>query len=242
MKYRFTDNHPIGVLLLFLMFNLMNINNADAAGEDDPMLTKIMLDQFEYDLKSNNTASWDAQAWSGYDLNKFWLKTEGEYIGSNVQEAELQALYSRAILPYWDVQLGFRKDIKPSPSREWAVIGIQGLAPYFFDLDVTFFIDKEGGTAFRLNGEYEILITQRLILTPEIEINLYGKNDPEKGIGSGLADLSTELRLAYRITREFSPYIGINWIKKMGDTADYATEEGEEVRETQFVIGIKAWF
>lgn len=104
------------------------------------------------------------------------------------------------------------------------------------------FIGKAGRTAFRFNGEYEILITQRVILTPEIEMNVYGKSDPENGIGSGLADLSTELRLGYRITRELSSYMGISWTKKMGDTADYVKEESGEVSETQFVVGIRAWF
>jgi len=154
----------------------------------------------------------------------------------------LQFLYSKAIARYWDFQLGVRHDFKPSPSRSWATIGFKGLAPYFFDIDAAAFIGESGRTALRFEAEYELLLTQRLILTPEIELNIYGQNDPDVGIGAGLSDLEVGLRLRYEIRREFAPYIGINWSRLFGNTADFAKIAGEDTSEAQLVIGFRAWF
>jgi copper resistance protein B len=213
-----------------------------AGGNDDPLLTKVIIDQFEKGVDPSDPTQFSAQAWLGHDLNKLWLKTEGEYANSEEQDLEIQALYSRAIAPYWDLQLGVKTDIKPSPSRNWAVIGVQGLAPYFFEIDTALFIGDQGRTALRLSAEYELLITQQLVLSPEIEMNLFGKDDAELGIGSGVSDVSAGLRLRYEIIREFAPYIGVDWRQKLGKTADYARDEGEDTQETQFVIGFRAWF
>ena len=157
-------------------------------------------------------------------------------------ESELQALFSQAVAPYWDFQVGLRKDFLPTPNRNWAVIGFQGLAPYFFEIDAALFIGKGGRTALRLAAEYELLFTQRFILTPEIEMNLYSQNDAVRGIGSGLSDIQTGLRLRYEIRREFAPYVGVNWSKKFGNSADFARTEGEDIDDLQWVIGIRAWF
>jgi copper resistance protein B len=140
------------------------------------------------------------------------------------------------------MQMGLRRDIKPSPSRDWLVFGFQGLAPYFFDIDGAFFVGEKGQTAIRLGIEQEWLITQKLILTPEFEVNAYGKSDDELNMGSGLTDINAGLRLKYEITRKFAPYIGIDWSKKLGATADIARHDGESVSNTQFVIGVTAWF
>jgi copper resistance protein B len=231
-----------------IVFGLLSLSSTFASsfvyagGNDDPLLAKVMLDQLERGVDPQDATQFSAQAWLGYDLNKLWLKTEGEYLNSDEQDLEIQALYSRPIAPYWDIQLGVKTDIKPSPTRNWAVIGVQGLAPYFFDIDAALFISEEGRTAMRLSAEYELLITQQLILSPEIEVNLFAKNDAELGIGSGVSDVSAGLRLRYEIIREFAPYIGVDWRKKFGNTADYARNEGDDTQETQLVIGFKAWF
>jgi copper resistance protein B len=154
----------------------------------------------------------------------------------------LQALYSRAIAPYWDLQLGLRHDFQPSPSRSWGVIGIQGIAPYFFEVDTALFIGESGQTALRVEAEYELLFTQKLILTPEVELNFYGQDDKDLNIGSGLSDLEAGLRLRYEIRREFAPYIGVNWNKSFGNTADFASAEGEDTDDVQWVVGLRAWF
>ncbi len=210
--------------------------------EDDPVLTKVMIEQLEiHDADGDNPVTWEGEAWIGKDLNKLWLKTEGERVNGENEELELQALYSRAIAPYWDLQVGVRKDFKPV-GREWGVLGVKGLAPYFFEADAALFVGDNGRTAARVQGEYELLLTQKTILTPEFEVNLYGKNDPEMRIGSGLSDVTVGLRLRHEFKREFAPYIGVEWAKKFGNTADFTRADGGDVSDTQLVAGIKAWF
>ena len=218
-------------------------HDSRAAVTDDPVLLIGILDQFEWrDTSGDNTLSWDGQGWLGKDLHKLWFKTQGERVGGRTEDAELQFLYSKAIARYWDFQIGVRHDFEPSPSRTWAAIGVQGLAPYFFETDIAFFIGKSGRTALRIESVYELLITQRLILSPEIEINFFGKNDANVGVGSGLSDAEIGLRLRYEIRREFAPYIGVNWSKTFGNTADFARLNGEDISDVQLVIGLRAWF
>ncbi|WP_372811134.1 copper resistance protein B, partial [Litorivivens sp.] len=214
-----------------------------AGGKDDPFLTMGKLDQLEVrDTEGPDPQVVEGQFWAGYDLNKLWLKFEGERVDDESEELELQALYSRAISGFWNIQMGARRDFKPEPDRDWGVIALQGLAPYYFEVDASLFVGGAGRTGLRLEAEYELLVTQRLILTPEIELNAYGHNDRDTGVGSGLADAEIGLRLRYEIRREFAPYIGVNWIKKYGNTADFASAEGEDIEDTQLVVGIRAWY
>lgn len=214
-----------------------------AGGGDDPLLTMLQVDQLEKrDANSGYPLVWEIQGWAGYDLDKITFKTKGERVNEKTESAELQLLYSKAIAPYWDLQAGIRHDFNPKPSQNWAAIGIQGLAPYFFETDVNLFVGESGQTNFRLATEYEVMLTQKLVLSPEAEINLFGKNDKERGIGSGISDVELGLRLRYEIRREFAPYIGINWERKLGQTASYARDEGEVTNDTQLVMGIRGWF
>jgi len=232
-----------GFFLSTLLLMLSAVNSALAGGKDDPLLGKVMIDQLEVrDADEHNLLVLDGQGWFGKDLQKLWFKAEVERKDSETEEAELQALYSQAIAPFWDVQVGVRQDFQPTPSRTWAVIGLQGLAPYFFEIDTALFIGESGRTALRLEAEYELLFTQRLILTPEVEVNFYGQNDADLGVGSGLSDIETGLRLRYEIRREFAPYIGVNWNKSFSNTADFARSAGEKTDDVQWVIGVRAWF
>lgn len=210
--------------------------------EDDPVLTLFRVDQLEVRDRGHSNINWKLDGWIGRDLNKLWFKAEGERDDGETEDNELQLLYSRAIAPYWDLQLGVRHDFDPSPERSWAVIGVQGLAPYFFEIDTALFIGESGQTAFRFEAEYELLLTQQWVLTPELEANFYGRNDEEIGVGSGFSDLELGLRLRYEVTRKFAPYIGVNWERKFGNTADLARQDGETREETEFVIGMRAWF
>ena len=194
------------------------------------------------DTDTGNVTAWKADAWAGHDLNKLWLKSEGEYHDDETEEAELQLLYSRGLTAFWDAQIGWRRDFRPQPQRDWAVFGIKGLAPYLFEVDLALFLGEQGRTAVRLDAEYEYLVTQRLILSPEAEINAYGKGDPEHGQGAGLADVSLGLRLRYEIRREFAPYVGVHWVGRYGDTADLARNAGGDTSELMGVAGIRAWF
>ncbi len=230
--------------IFFIAATLMLTTTAHGGGmNDDPLLTMLTVDQFEIRAGDGDTPLvWDAEGWLGKDLNKLWIKTDGEYIDGRVEETELQALYSRAIAPFWDLQTGWRHDIRPTPDRDWFAFGIKGLAPYYFDVDAALFVGENGRTSARLQLEYEFMLTQRLILVPEMEVNFYGKDDPAVGIGSGLADTEMGLRLRYEIRREFAPYIGVSWTHLYGDTADYAREEDEDTDNFQLVTGVRFWF
>jgi copper resistance protein B len=151
-------------------------------------------------------------------------------------------MWDRIISSWWSVQTGVRHDFGSGPSRSWLDLGIQGMAPYFFDIDAALYIGEQGRTSARFSAEYDMLITQRLILQPELEVRLFGKDDPENGIGSGLSDLELGLRLRYEIRREFAPYIGLHWERKFGRTASFAREEGEGTNDLAVVAGLHVWF
>lgn len=210
---------------------------------DDPLLSKVMIDQLEWrNTDDEDPYALDAQAWIGKDLHKLWLKLDVEHREGATEEAEIQALYSRAITPFWDLQIGWRRDIKPTPTRDWGVIGIQGLAPYFLDINAALFVQDSGDTAARLSAEHDIMLTQQWVVSPEVSLSAYGQTDQETMTGSGISDAQMGLRLRYEIRREFAPYIGIIWQKKFGTTADFAQSAQEPVSDTQWVAGIRAWF
>ena len=228
--------------VLLAIFLAVVVHPAFAAMEDDPTLASVMFNQFEISDDNEDTLIIDMDAWIGKDLNKFWIKSELETVDGDLEESELQLLYSRGFARYWDVQLGLRHDFDPSPGRTWVALGIQGLAPYFFDSEITFFAGKNGRTALRADFEYEFMFTQKLILTPEIEVNFHGKDDREVGIGSGLSELEARLRLRYEIRREFAPYIGVTYAKTFGKTADFARIAGDNDTNTRITLGVKFFF
>jgi copper resistance protein B len=210
--------------------------------DSDPWLNYLHVEQFEWrDADNAGATAWNVSAWSGKSVDKLWLNTEGERLSGHTKRAETQLLYSRAISSYWDIQTGVRSDIDPQPSQHWATFGVRGLAPYFFDIDAQLFVADHGRTAARAAAEYELMLTQKLTLTPKFEINAYGKDDIERGIGSGFSSLEAALRLRYEIVREFAPYIGVTHEHKLGDTANMARDADEERSETMLVIGISAW-
>lgn len=214
-----------------------------AGGSDDPLLTKVIIDQLESRAgDGSNPAVLEAQAWVGYDLHKLWIKTDLEKVGSEFEEVELQALYSKAVHPYWDFQTGWRHDSKPKPSRDWFAIGFQGVAPYWIETDAALFLADDGLVNARVTLEQELMLTQKLVLMPEFEVNLYSKADNQTDIGSGLSDTIFSLRVGYELRREFTPYVGVNWQRKYGGSADHAREAGEPVSDTRLLVGIKAWF
>ncbi|MEE8379135.1 MAG: copper resistance protein B [Gammaproteobacteria bacterium] len=232
------------IKLTFAFLGCILTSSVFAGGmEDDPIVTKVMIDQLETRITDgDDPVVLEGKLWIGKDLNKFVLKADVEQVNGETEELELQALYSRAVAPFWDFQIGVRHDKKPEPSRDWLAIGFQGLAPYWYEIDTALFIGESGQIGLRFEAEYEWMITQRLVLSPEVEINLHSKDDSATGTGSGLSDTQVGLRLRYEIKREFAPYIGINWNKKYGNTATFAKTAGEEVDDTQIVVGIRAWF
>ena len=193
--------------------------------------------------KGGDGFRWDGEAWYGGDINRLTLKSEGEGVfGEGIEGAEIQILYSRAIGPYFNAQAGIRQDFGPDPDRIYATIGFEGLAPYWFEVESAIFLSNKGDLHARLGGYYDQRLTQRLILQPMTEINLALQDVPEIGVGSGLSDVELGLRLRYEIVKEFAPYVGVEWARKVGDTARFARAAGEDASGVSFVMGVRAWF
>jgi copper resistance protein B len=211
---------------------------------DNPSIGMLLLDRLEYvhSRDGGNAMAIDGQAWYGKNFDKLWMKFEGEQADGKLQDLRTEALWDHAVATYWSTQIGVRHDFGVGPSRTWAALGIEGLAPYWFETEATFYVGPNGRTAARASFEYEALLTQRLILQPELEVNAYGKDDPQRGIGSGLSDAEVGLRLRYEIRREFAPYIGVVWHQRFGRTADLARAQGEHANDLQFVAGFRIWY
>lgn len=207
-------------------------------------LYKVMIDQLEARIHDGRDGYlWDAQGWYGGDINKLWIKTEGEgRFGEKTAEAEVQALWSHAITPWFDAQAGLRYDFQPDPERGHLVLGLQGLVPYLFEIDTAAFVSDDGDVSARLEAEYDLFITQRLITQPRAEINLAAQEVRDLSIGSGINDVELGLRLRYQFAREFAPYVGVQWERKLGETADFARDKGEHIGGLFFITGVRIWF
>ena len=206
--------------------------------------SQIMFNLAEYQVRDGRDGfRWDGEGWFGGDIHRLVIKTEGSGgFGEGVDDAEVQTLYSRAIGPYFNLQAGVRYDFKPNPSRTYATIGFEGLAPYWFEVEGAVFLSDNGDMLGRLEGYYDQRITQRLIIQPRAELNLAAQDVPENGIGAGLSDVELGLRLRYEIKREFAPYVGVSWDRKLGDTADFARAAGEDPSSVSLVAGVRLWF
>tara|TARA_R110002049_G_scaffold272614_3_gene450231 strand:+ start:781 stop:1521 length:741 start_codon:yes stop_codon:yes gene_type:complete len=205
---------------------------------------KVLGDRLEAGFSDDaDTYTWDIQAWYGGDRNRLWVKTEGEgEQGHSPEDAELQLLYGRMLAPFWDWQIGVRYDLEPNPSRTHLVLGLQGVIPYEFEFDGAVFISDEGVATARAELEYDLKITQRLILQPRLEVNAAFSADEQLGLGSGLNSTELGLRLRYELRREFAPYIGIAWEQLYGDTREIARSGGESGSLTSLVVGFRGWF
>lgn len=210
---------------------------------DEHSFGSLLVERLEQVHTSDNTSTeYDLQAWYGRDYDRAWLKAEGDVDHGRLQDARTELLWGHAVATYWDTQLGLRHDSGADPSRNWLAFGIQGLAPYWFELETTGYVGDKGRTALRFAASYELLFTQKLILQPRVEANAYGKADPDRALGSGLSDLTAGIRLRYEFRREFAPYIGIERVGKFGGTADFARAAGGDTQETRYVAGLRFWF
>ncbi len=204
---------------------------------DDPLFSKVTIDELEYQDNDEKNIAWDTNFWIGYDLNKIYFYSEGEKPKDGSIESENQLVYSRAIAPYWDIQFGVGYDKTEDDSQTWGVVALQGLAPYFFETRGALLISDSGNVGLRLEAEYEALLTQKLILTPSIAADLYSKDNVSMGLGKGLSNIIAGARLRYEIRREFAPYVGLEWSKNFGNTADISPLD-----ETYAVAGVRVWF
>jgi copper resistance protein B len=232
---------------------------ADAAphdpGFDEPVATPahghMTASRFTWlkadELEAADTAAGTATRWAGSvswggHFDRLWLASEGERAHGHSEEIETQLYWSHAYTRWWDTTLGVRHDTGAGESRSWAALGVKGLAPYWFETEATAFVGDDGATALRLEAEYELLLTNRLILQPQLELEFYGKEDRTRLQGRGLAESEAGLRLRYEIRREFAPYVGVVWRRRHGDSADLAAAAGERVHDAEAVAGLRLWF
>jgi len=227
--------HPMAEISSAEMVRMMQMDDTARTGQ-------VLLDQLEWRHTDAGSAGvWEGEAWYGGDYDKLWLRTEGEAVQGNT-DARVELLCDRLISRWWSLQAGAREDFGNGPARTWAALGVEGIAPYWFAVEATVYVGGASRTAARLKVEYDLLLTQRLIVQPETEANLYGKPDPARELGSGVSDLQLAVRLRYEIRRQFAPYAGVVWQRLFGATADQALAAGIDPSQVQWVLGLRIWF
>lgn len=213
-----------------------------------PVYTYVAFDELEWSATGEERAvEYDGELWIGGDFNRIWFKAAGEQSTSEAEgQVELQGLYSRAITPFWNLQAGLRFDHHygdgPDASRVHAAFGLEGLAPYWFEVEAFVFLSDDADASARLEASYETLLTQRLIVESEIETSVAFQDVPEFGLGSGFTDVELGARMRYEFVREFAPYVGYSWSRKLGGTADLVRAAGGEVGDGAVVVGVHLWY
>ncbi len=211
------------------------------AGEGGQVFHTLRAEVDGSRIDGEDIVNWDAEGWIGGDVNRLWLKSEGEIEGNDAQRAEIQAFWSRNVAEFWDVQVGVRVDLEPETTT-YLALGVQGLAPYQFETEATAFVSEEGDVSARLKQSLELLFTQRLILEPHIEINAYGQDIPERKIGAGVSDAEAGAQLRYQFTSAFAPYVDVVWERALGETASRLRAGGEDVETSSIRFGLRLWF
>jgi len=224
-------------LLIKLMTLTLLGHTLYAGGGDDPLRTMLLMDKFEVLNNSERSKEWEGSFYIGYDIDKLYVYSTGVATNDGLETSENELVYSRAITPFWDIQAGLAYDKNANASRTWGEVAIAGLAPYYFETRAALLFNNEGNVGLRLDAEYEMLFTQKLILTPSFEADFYTKDDPLLRLGSGLSNIEAGLRLRYEIRREFAPYVGVTWEKTFGNTRNY-----NPVNETSLLAGVRFWF
>ena len=210
---------------------------------DNGIHSYVLLDQLEaWDADPGTGFGWAGQAWIGTDLDRVWLRSEGERVDGHTEAASVEVLYGRSVARWWDVVAGIRHDVQPGASQDFAAIGLIGLAPYKFEVAATAYIGRSGQTAATVEVEYETLLTNRLVLQSTLEATVHGRDDARRGIGSGLGTVEAGLRLRYEFTRRFAPYIGVVHERAFGGTADLRRGDNGDVEDTRVVAGLRFWF
>jgi copper resistance protein B len=218
-------------------------HGADTQGHlmlEDPLNRLVRVDRLE--AGDGGDAAWDVDAWVGHDLSKLWLRSQGERDDDTTASAEIDVLWARSFSRWWDFVAGARHDFRPDSDETWAVLGVQGLAPYRFDVEATAFVADGGRVSARVEAQYDLLITNRLVLQPLLEADWHSQSDAERGVGPGLSSAELGLRLRYEVRREIAPYVGLVLQKKLGGTADRARANGVDTHDMQLVAGVRIWF
>ena len=243
------NRHGVGmVLAITLAVAVVRPALLRAQVMDNKVYSLVLFDLLEYQQTgAENPVTWDMLWWIGGDFTRLWIKSEGAHsttVGSG--DVEVQALFSRLFAPFWEWQAGLRLDIRygagTARTRVLAVVGLEGLAPYWFEMEPAVFVSQDGDISARVTTTYDMFVTQRLIAQPRIEVNAAVQDVPEFGVGSGLNDLDLGFRLRYEIRREYAPYVGISWLRRFAGTADLARLSGEAVSDLAAVGGLRVWF
>lgn len=213
---------------------------------DNRIFATFKADRFEHQWREQGVELflWDVEGWIGNDYDKIYLKSEGEVLldDEEVEEATTELLYSRNIARFWDLQAGIRHDFEPRPERTFFALGVQGLAPQRFEIDATAYLSEDGDLSALVEAEYELMLTQRLVVTPRLEAGLSAQDVPEHGQWQGITDVTLGARLLYHIRREFAPYLGATWSRKIGETAHMVDKTGGDVDSAAVVAGVRFWF
>ena len=202
----------------------------------------VLFDHIEWQGTGSGGLNLENTSWFGGDINRVWLRAEGESEDRRLETARVHGLFGHSVSRWWDVVAGVRQDFRPGDPQTWFAVGVQGLAPGWFEVEATGYLGADGRTQARFEAEYDLLLTNRLILQPLLEVDVYGKRDPERGIGAGLSAIEAGLRLRYEIRREFAPYVGVTWNRKLFGTAEFARAEGEDASAARFAFGFRTWF
>ena len=243
------NRHGVGmVLAITLAVAVVRPALLRAQVMDNKVYSLVLFDLLEYQQTgTENPVTWDMLWWIGGDFTRLWIKSEGAHsttVGSG--DVEVQALFSRLFAPFWEWQAGLRLDIRygtgTARTRVLAVVGLEGLAPYWFEMEPAVFVSQDGDISARVTTTYDMFVTQRLIAQPRIEVNAAVQDVPEFGVGSGLNDLDLGFRLRYEIRREYAPYVGISWLRRFAGTADLARLSGGAVSDLAAVGGLRVWF
>lgn len=225
------------ILLATGLASLLTTTGFSMEGGGDIFRTSLVVDQLEYQFSDEKATAWNVYGYAGYDINKVYIYSEGEKPKNESAQSENQLVYSKAISPFWDVQAGIAYDKSDKSHQTWGLIGLQGLAPYFFETRATLLFGEDGNIGLRAESEYDALLTQKLILSPSIALSAYTKDNQKIGIGSGFSNITLGTRLRYEMKRELAPYIGVEWSKNLGNTNDISSLD-----EIYAVAGVKFWF
>lgn len=210
---------------------------------DDPLAWKLEVEELEWRQDGGREdLHWDVVGWLGHDANRLWLRSEGEREPGATAENQFELLWGHAIAPWWDSMLGLRVDSGALPTRVYAAFGVQGEAPQFVHVEATAYLGDRLDAGLRLQADYDLLLTQRLVLAARAEAELWTDADEREGRGAAASQASVGLRLRYEFLRELAPYAGLEWARALGDSADLARDDREPVQELRWVAGLRFWF
>jgi len=218
-----------------------------AAQETNLVYYGFQLEEFEHRVgdESEELLVWNGDSFVGTDELKLRWLSEGEYDtdASQFETLENRLVLQMPITDFLDVKAGIRADTPKGRSRLYGVLGVTGLLKQWIEVDADLFVSDVGDASVRLDAEYELLLTNRITLTPSADLNVAFSDDRKMEIGSGFSSAEVGLRLSYDIyDRLLSPYVGVVWERKFGNTADLAREDGEDVEAWVFAIGMKVLF